>query len=256
MSPKPFILLPPSEAKAGGGLRVARVGLFDGPLASPRRVLLAALHDHFRDATVADLERTLKVRGVLFERAMHAMTALVEGDGRQRPAWKRYNGVVWHHLEPESLDPSQRRRILVPSGLYGIATGTDPIADYRLRMDASVVPLGLLSTYWRPFVTAALRDHVGPATVIDLLPSQHASVLDHNLLGGSTRVVRVKFVAASGSGAAGHDAKAVKGVLARTLLRDGLDALDEFSWEGWRARRGDAGHEIVAPHETAGPRGR
>jgi hypothetical protein len=49
----------------------------------------------------------------------------------------------------------------------------------------------------------------------------------------------VRFRTADGTGAAGHDAKAVKGAVARAVLDDGLDALRGFRWQGWRARVAD-----------------
>jgi hypothetical protein len=45
---------------------------------------------------------------------------------------------------------------------------------------------------------------------------------------------------------AGHEAKAVKGILARQLLDQGLGALDTFDWQGWRTDV-DAGTSRTAP---------
>ncbi|NNN09578.1 MAG: hypothetical protein HKL85_10355, partial [Acidimicrobiaceae bacterium] len=47
-----------------------------------------------------------------------------------------------------------------------------------------------------------------------------------------------------GEGVAGHDAKAVKGIVARRILDDGLDAIEYFHWRGWRGRIRDGRFEV------------
>jgi hypothetical protein len=54
-------------------------------------------------------------------------------------------------------------------------------------------------------------------------------------------------VSADRSRASGHDAKAVKGVLARELIVTGPSALRGFRWRGWRSAATTAGWEIIAP---------
>jgi hypothetical protein len=60
-------------------------------------------------------------------------------------------------------------------------------------------------------------------------------------------VVRIQFIDGEGGTTVGHDAKAVKGVLARTLLIEGLDALPTFERQGWRSQPSDNGFRIVSP---------
>jgi cytoplasmic iron level regulating protein YaaA (DUF328/UPF0246 family) len=110
------------------------------------------------------------------------------------PAWRRYSGVVWTHLEPHSMTPAQRRRVLVPSGLYGVTTGVDLVADYRLKMDVGLAPLGNIAAHWRPYVATVLATHANGATVVNLLPTQHARAIDFKALGGNCRVIDVAFV--------------------------------------------------------------
>ena len=55
------------------------------------------------------------------------------------PAWRRYSGVVWDHLDPASL--THRAPIVVVSGLHGLVGAEDPLPDYRLKMSANVAPL-------------------------------------------------------------------------------------------------------------------
>ena len=243
MSDSLFVLVPPSEAKREGGAQIESPGVFDAPLALPRREVVLALGELLATASTTQLEKQLNVRGPRLVRALEASRQLLDGTERVMPAWQRFDGVVWSHLDPATLPTSDRRRLLVPSGVYGLSTGEDPVADYRLKMDARLGSLGQLASFWRPFVTRALIEHVGAAVLVNLLPREHSSSIEASQLSQ----VDVAFVQPDGRGAAGHAAKAVKGIFARRLLLDGLTTLDTFHWEGWRMRREQDAFHVVAP---------
>ena len=254
MAPRLVVLVPPSETKSRGGTRTRRVGTFDDSLGALRSAMVESLHQALEVGDARELERMLHVRGALLDRALEATRSLSEGAPATLPAWRRYCGVVWTHLDPSSLTAGQRGRIVVPSGLYGLSAGNDPVADYRLRMDVTVRPLGNVAAYWRPHLARALADHVGATTIVNLLPAQHHSAMDFDELRSHARVVDVAFVQASGAGAAGHDAKAVKGIVARRLLQQGFGSLSTFGWEGWTARR--VGDLVTVTSPTVPPPGR
>jgi hypothetical protein len=239
----PLLLLPPSEGKTAGGRAPGRPGSFDDDLGPARAAVVAELARIVRDGDPARCAAVLGVRGELLTRALGATAALADGTAPVLPAWRRYSGVVWAALDPATLPAADRRRILVPSGLYGLTTATDPVADYRLKMSVVLGPLGRLSAFWRSEVTAALSRRARRRPVVDLLPAEHAAAVDLDALGRSTPVVRVRFVSPAGDRAVGHEAKSAKGHLARALLDDGLEAAGTFRWEGWRSRV--AGDEIV-----------
>jgi cytoplasmic iron level regulating protein YaaA (DUF328/UPF0246 family) len=135
------------------------------------------------------------------------------------PAWQRYTGVVWDHLDLASLTATQRnafiKRIIVPSGLLGLVRADDQVPDYRLKMGARLAPFGTMSKFWNEAITDALVAVVKKKTVIDLLPNEHRAAINWNLL---DNVVRVDLVSHSGAVVGGHNAKAAKGLLARHLL--------------------------------------
>ena len=239
----PFVLVPPSEAKRAGGVRASDPGVFDESLARPRREVLAALEGLLSNASTPQLEKKLNVRGPRLDRALDATRQLLDGTAHVLPAWQRFEGVVWSHLEPSSLSGSERRRLLVPSGVYGLSSGEDPVADHRLKMDVRLGTLGPLASFWRPFVTRAVREHVGAVELVNLLPREHALSIETSEL----PIIEVAFVAHDGRGAAGHGAKAVKGIFARRLLLEGMATLDTFRWEGWRVRRRHDIYQVVAP---------
>jgi len=241
----PLVLLPPSEGKAAGGRRQPTAGTFSRSLARPRAQVREAL-----GATLAaggPPERVLGVRGALLEAALDATRRVVAGRPLLLPAWERYTGVVWGHLDAATLSAGDRERILVPSGLYGITTAEDPIADYRLKLSVSLTGLGGLARFWRPIVTEALCRVAAGRTIVTMLPVEHAAVVDEAVLGEVCDVVDVRFLDDRGSRTVGHAAKAAKGAAARTLLLGGLPALERFRFEGWRAECADDHLAIISP---------
>jgi cytoplasmic iron level regulating protein YaaA (DUF328/UPF0246 family) len=159
------------------------------------------------------------------------------------PAWQRYTGVVWDHLDPATLSAVARRRIVVVSGLLGLVRGDDPVPDYRLKMSANLPPMGKLSTWWRDDLTEAFCKASRRKVIIDLLPQEHSAAWMPDNLPRSAKGVKVSLIDRSGL-PGGHFAKAAKGELARAILTDGLDTLDS-----WRHERFDI--EITPLNPTA-----
>jgi cytoplasmic iron level regulating protein YaaA (DUF328/UPF0246 family) len=209
------IILPPSEGKAIGGTTPwkPRQGAFGRSLGPKREELIAAL-----TRCSGGTEALLGVRGNHLARARHANRSLVGGP--TLPAWQRYTGVVWDHLDIGSLTTAQRTRalqsIVVLSGLLGAVRADDRIPDYRLKMGARLAPFGLLAAWWHDHLSQLLNDSCADRVVIDLLPGEHrrAFTPDSDQL---RDYVRVGLYDKSGK-SGGHDAKAAKGRLARHLI--------------------------------------
>jgi uncharacterized protein len=243
----PVILVPPSERKTPGGGSSRRAGAFNATLSDARLVVLDALAATVESASPESLERLFNARGNLADHAVAAVNDLVAGSSPLLPAWQRYSGVVWTALEPVSLSPAQRRRLVVPSGLYGLSGAEDLVGDYRLKMSASLARIGPVANFWRPRITTALAAHARGALIVDLLPKEHQRALDFDALRSTGPVVSVPFVTGSGDRAVGHAAKAAKGQLARALVVEGIDALAGFRWEGWQARERHGRVVVVSP---------
>ncbi len=232
MPARPFVLLPPSQSKTVGGVARRAGGVFNESLAAHRSEVVSAL-TKMLDAPEA-VARLTGARGALLERAECSFAQVIDGSAKLLPTWRRYDGVVWRHLDAVSMASAHRKRLLVPSALYGITGGADLIADYRLTFGARIEGVGRLDDFWRDAVTEVVSGSVGAGTVVDVLPTEHRRAIDWVRLRASTSVITVRFEHAGGTRAAGHDAKAVKGVLARALLVDGVTALDTFAWGHWR----------------------
>lgn len=238
-----------------GGRRRSGRDSFANRLRRQRAEVRAALANDLAVRQGTSLERLLKARGSLLEHAVEADRALCDGTTLLRPAYERFTGVVWEHLGAATLSTEQLSQVLVPSAPYGLSRGTDPVGDFRLSMSVSIGDLGVLSRFWRPSVTELLTALGRDTVVVDLLPAEHADAVDFPELGRHVAMMRVRFLAADGSKAAGHEAKAVKGVLARRLLERGTVRLSSFSWEGWRAATVGGDLEVYAP-PTAAAKGR
>lgn len=229
-TPPLALLLPPSEGKAEGGRGrwdpAAGAVAFRG-LAERREQVACALA-----AIGGGDEKLLGVGGAHLVRAQSANGSLLGAPVRR--AGERYTGVVWDHLGLASLSTEARRRahgsIVVVSGLMGVVGVDDPVPDYRLKMGASLAPMGKLSTWWRPAVSETIGRWAKRRFVVDLLPLEHRAAFEPE----GKRGVSVAFVERAGGGTGrvvGHDAKAAKGRLARHLLCSDLHPLDAL--EAW-----------------------
>ncbi len=160
--------------------------------------------------------------------------------GTTLPAIERYTGVLYQGLDAASLTAVSRRRldrsVLVVSGLWGLVAPQDPIPHYKLKMSASVAPLGKLSTWWRPAVTAAIADRAAGALVWDLLPIEHSAAVSWGDVEAFRRVT-VRFVDAQDK-TVSHWNKLLKGSLVRWLATTGatdVEALADFEHpQGYR----------------------
>ena len=227
-----MLLLPPSEGKAEGGNRrrapwIPEAGSFGARLGDRR----AAVVDALLAAHGGD-EKLLGVRGEHLLRAQSANSSLI--GAATLPAWQRYTGVVWDHLDPAPLTRAAHEQIVVVSGLLGLVRGDDPVPDYRLKMSANLAPLGKLSTWWREALTSELERLARRRFVVDLLPQEHRAALVLDGVEG----VSLTLVDPTGK-PGGHFAKAAKGELARAILTDGVGAIDS-----WRHPQFDL---VVAP---------
>ncbi len=212
--PTPVVLLPPSQGKEAGGTSPS---WRDGPpgrfaeLDPDRRRVLRALRSA---GGPIGLERAPTLRAI-----------------------ERYVGVLYSHLDAPSLPREARSRlardVVVLSGLWGLVAPDERIPTYRLTMGTVLPPLGRLSGWWRPRLSPVLDRRVRGAVVWDLLSGEYAAAW--RCLTGATyarRITpRIVTEVALADGTIGrrvesHQAKAVRGALARQVLVHGLDGPD------------------------------
>ena len=255
MATAPVILLPPSEGKADGGtgkaLRIA--GLSFNQLEEQRTTLRAALGAAMKGKEPARA-KLLGVKGTALAAATAANLDVLSSP--TMPAIDRYTGVLYDALDVASLSTQDRKRlgkqVLIFSGLWGVVRPDDLIPDYKLKMGATLAPVGKLSTWWREPLTAALASTVSGTVVWNLLPKEHdnawAPFAPAHSSSAPSAIFSVKFLD-EGKPVKGersfttvnHWNKLLKGALVRFILETGADdpkALSTFRHpEGYRYDR-------------------
>ncbi|MFN8041694.1 MAG: peroxide stress protein YaaA [Acidimicrobiales bacterium] len=237
--PRLAVLVPPSEGKApfgDGPPWDPASGRFGRAFADKRRAVAEAL------AAAGGGDATLLgVQGPELERALVANRALVGAP--TLPAWRRFTGVVWDHLDVATLDREARARaraeVFVVTALTGVSALTDPVPDFRLKLSVRLGDLGRVDRWWRDELTAVLERRLRGRIVIDLLPQEHAAAWAPT--GDGHELLRVRLIDPAGR-VAGHTGKAAKGRLIRALLEghDPCEVLARFEHLGVHA-------EITSP---------
>lgn len=256
MATAPVILLPPSEGKAEGGtgpkLKISELSF---PQLEKRRMAVRSALSTAMKGPEATRSKLLGVKGTALASATAANLAVLTSP--TTPAIERYTGVLYDALGVDSLSARDRKRlnnqVLIFSGLWGVVRPDDMIPDYKLKMGATIAPIGKLSTWWRESLTPAIDESVAGAVVWNLLPKEHDSAWDPFGSAESTAktpsaMFSVKFLD-EGTPVKGertfttvnHWNKLLKGALVRYILETGADdpkALTKFRHpEGYKYDR-------------------
>ena len=137
-------------------------------------------------------------------------------------AIERYTGVVYEHLNWESLNKSSQdfldNHIYIFSGLFGMVTPKTLIPDYKLKMNVLS-----LQYHWNPIITESLKDE---DLIIDLLPQVHRKAYTK---GDNVITIDFQVIKKGKKSAAGHFGKAVKGQLIRYIAENQITNIDDFS---------------------------
>lgn len=252
MATAPVILLPPSEGKAVGGtgkpLRIANLSF--AQLEQQRTTLRAALGAAMKGKETARA-KLLGVKGTALAAATQTNLELLASP--TMPAIERYTGVLYDALDVASLTARDRKRlhkqVLLFSGLWGVLRPDDMIPDYKLKMGATLAPMGKLSTWWREPLTTALASFTSNAIVWNLLPKEHdnawAPFSPAHASATPAEMFSVKFLdegdpinGERSFTTVNHWNKLLKGALVRFILETGADdpkALATFRHpEGYR----------------------
>ena len=208
-------LIPPSEGKAK---------------VKPSNVLFSetdfALEEHVQQVVdlldLIDDEDLQSVYGTSQEKSelLHRQNQDIF-KSRCAPAINRYTGVVYQHIEWETLDEDARKflneNFLIFSGLFGVLSPQTPIPNYKLKMNVLS-----LQYHWNPIITEELKDE---DLIIDMLPQVHRKAYTPG-----KNVKQIDFIVKSDgkNKAAGHFGKAVKGKLIRYIAQNKVTDLEGF----------------------------
>ncbi len=144
-------------------------------------------------------------------------------------AIERYTGVVFKHLDWQSLDViaqtyiNQNMRIL--SGLFGILSPDTLIPNYKLKMEVLS-----LAQFWKFDITHHIENE---ELILDLLPAAHRKALICN-----KNQVKINFMIEKNGKLtqSAHAGKVVKGKFIRFLAQNGvqnIDGIQHFHEDGY-----------------------
>lgn len=135
------------------------------------------------------------------------------------PALQRYTGVVYQHLDFDTLKKkaAAKKRILIVSGLFGLISGGTEIPAYKMPINP------WLARYWREINSGRLATAAKRRKVLSLLPQAYAKAVPLE------NALHVDFRVQGGKKAASHFGKAIKGRFVRFLIENGVTDPKDFS---------------------------
>jgi cytoplasmic iron level regulating protein YaaA (DUF328/UPF0246 family) len=139
-----------------------------------------------------------------------------------------YSGVLYEALGLADLDAASRRRarawIVVISALWGALRLDDRIPSYRLNMCGRLPGLGHLPDVWRRPLSEVLPDAARRGVVVDGRSAEYATAWrPTGELAERTVILKVVKDLEGRRGAAGHSAKATRGLVVRRIVTDAID---------------------------------
>jgi cytoplasmic iron level regulating protein YaaA (DUF328/UPF0246 family) len=212
-----LVLLPPSEAKWNRARGApADPATWSFPELAPARAQVAAA---LREASLSpDAAGLLGVSPALLD---DVARNLVLETAPATPAAEVYTGVLYDALDLASLDPAARRRanrwLVIVSALHGAVRPRDRITAYRLAMGVDLPDTGPLARYWRGPLGAVLPAAAGRGLVVDCRSAAYAAAW------APTGDLARRWVHVRVPGA-GHATKHTRGLVARHLCVEGVDA--------------------------------
>lgn len=252
------ILLPSAEGKASGGnplapdmfdYRSSNTFNFFSELNIERRKLIDALQSEMTEASEADLEALLGVKGENLAKAREANLEVYSGS--LMAAIDRYSpGVMYKATEFTTLPTGAQRRLLengiIFSGLFGLLRPDDLIPNYKLKMGATVPGIGKVSAYWREPLSEYLNRLLTDQMVWNLLPGSFDTAWDDAKT--YARMVRVQFVKEEGGvrKPLTHGVKELRGALVAHIVTEVVESVDALrNWEAPDGYEVDEGNSEI-----------
>mgnify|MGYP001253107887 CR=1 FL=1 len=210
------ILIPPSEGKAK--IKPSNLIFADTNFKFERHVnQVVRLLELIDDEDLRSVYGTSPEKALIFHRQNQDVF-----NSPCAPAIERYTGVVYEHINWETLSENAQqymeKYICIFSGLFGMLTPKTPIPDYKLKMNVLS-----LQHHWSPVLTEELKNET---LIIDLLPQVHRKAYNPN----KKNVITVDFqiISKGKKTAAGHFGKAVKGEFIRYMSENNVTSIDQF----------------------------
>lgn len=164
------------------------------------------------------------------------------------PAAEVYTGVLYGRLELPKLPAKARHRVLIASALWGFVRPDDRIPYYKFPPKTRLKGIGAPAAYWRPALAKALPDTEGEL-VVDTRSAAYSTMWKPKR---ATLLAVRAFTESDGERkAVSHMAKAVRGEVARALLRarkppaDPVAAAEIAEAAGFTVEIADDGLDVI-----------
>lgn len=194
--------------------------------------------------SASDLKRLMDISPALA--ALNYARFQAFDTARTRPAIYTFAGDVYQGFDAATMSKDDiafaQKHIGILSGLYGLLRPLDAIAPYRLEMGTRVTTdRGKdLYDFWRPTVTAhinSLTAKMQRPTVVNLASVEYWSVVDEKALAAPVIQAQFKEIKAGKAQIVSFLAKKARGLMARYVVENRVDAaegLKHFDTDGYR----------------------
>lgn len=199
-----------------------------------------ALIERLRPLTVAEIASLMKLSETLarlnFERYQDFDLA-GSADQPSANALFLFQGDVYQSLAADSLNETAiafaQQHLAILSGLYGLLRPLDLIQPYRLEMGTKLAnPAGKdLYVFWQKTITGYLNQQLAEQqnrVLINLASNEYASAIDVATLNYPMVTINFKEKKNGQLKTIGIHAKKARGAMARYLLSNHLDTLEEL----------------------------
>jgi len=243
-----FVLLPPSETKATGGVGASLdlTSLRFPGLLEARQQMVSAVTD-----LCLDLPAARAALAVSPTKDSEIVATAGLRSAATMPAMLRYTGVLYEALDIPHLPPAARtragERLLIQSALFGLVAGRDAVPAYRLSAGSALPGIGGIPAFWRPRLAVPMASLDRP--LVDLRSGAYGAFAP---LPDAITVRVVTENAAGQRTVVSHFNKATKGLLARALVtsRAEIDTVAAVARVARRAglrveRTGDRSLEVI-----------
>lgn len=215
-----LILLPPSEGKAtseeGHPLALETLTL---PELNPAR---QEVMEELVDVCSGPEDTAREVLGLSASQTEEIKSNLSLTSSPALRADNLYTGVLYDRLGLADLPHTER--VLIFSALWGVVSPDDRIPPYRLSMGRKLPLLGGLGAYWRRVAKNVLDEFTEGHLLVDCRSSACAAAFK-SPSALAVRVLRERVVDGERRrSVVSHMAKATRGDIARSLLRENVNA--------------------------------
>mgnify|MGYP002395378158 CR=1 FL=1 len=175
-------------------------------------------------------EKDLKCSGKRLEEAQALHAKIITHERLELlPAIERYSGVMYNAIGYDSMNWDEKSyfdtHFFITSGLYGLLSPQDLIANYKLPVEAQWV-----TRYWKDILPQALNK-LDIDIIIDLLPGSYKKMIDWKQV--KAHRVEIEFLISKNGKVQklAHGVKKVKGEYIKNICIEKYTDIKDVPWK-------------------------